>query len=181
MYTRKGDEGRTDTASGRRVTKASLIMEWEGSVDELISQIGVAKLSVHWDDIKDDLDIVQMDLFHLSEEILTSGKGRKLRRDGVSWMEDRIAVYMKETGKVKLFVVPGGSKEATILHLARAITRRAERRVVELNKSEIIDPLLYQYVNRLSSLLFAMAVVANKRKGVEEVLFPWPNPDSIKK
>lgn len=181
MYTRRGDSGETDNATGQRIKKDNPIIEWEGTLDELISHIGFSKSQVKWEDIRDDLTTVQLDLFHLGEEILTSGNGRKLRDDGVSWMEGRIATYLKEVGNVKLFVVPGGGEASTILQLSRAVTRRAERRLVELNEIQKVNPLILQYLNRLSSFLFAMALSANKRDGVREILFPWPNPDKLKK
>jgi len=106
VYTRRGDSGETDNATGQRIKKDNPIIEWEGTLDELISHIGFSKSQVKWEDIRDDLTTVQLDLFHLGEEILTSGNGRKLRDDGVSWMEGRIATYLKEVGNVKLFVVP---------------------------------------------------------------------------
>ena len=176
VYSRRGDSGETDTASGKRLKKDDPIIEWEGTLDELIANLGYSKVQVPWSDIRDDISQVQMDLFHLGEEILTSGKGRKLRDDGVSWMEARIAVYLKEIGEIKLFVVPGGSQEAASLQLSRTVTRRAERRLVELNEVEKVNPLSLQYLNRLSSLIFMMSLTANKRRKIEEVLFPWPNP-----
>ncbi|MCL4333610.1 MAG: cob(I)yrinic acid a,c-diamide adenosyltransferase [Candidatus Thermoplasmatota archaeon] len=177
MYSRRGDKGETDTPSGRRVTKDNPVIEWEGTLDELISHIGYSNVQLGWDDMRDDLSQVQMDLFHLGEEILTSGKGRRLREEGVSWIEGRTAAYLREVGEVKLFVVPGGSREAATLQLSRAVTRRAERRLVELNAMEKVNPLSLQYLNRLSSLIFMMALAANKRLKFEETLFPWPNPD----
>lgn len=177
MYSRRGDSGETDTPSGKRVTKDNPVIEWEGTLDELISQIGYSKVLSPWDDMIGDASKVQMDLFHLGEEILTSGKGRRLRDEGVSWMEGRIAAYLKEIGEIKLFVVPGGSKEAASLQLSRAVTRRAERRLVELSATEKVNPLSLQYMNRLSSLLFMMALAANKRNKMAEMLFPWPNPN----
>ncbi len=181
MYSRRGDKGETDTPSGKRVTKDAPVIEWEGTLDELIAQIGYSKVQLPWEDMKNDLSQVQEDLFHLGEEILTSGNGRKLRAEGVSWMEGRISTYLKEIGEVKLFVIPGGSREATTLQLSRAVTRRAERRIVELSLSEKINPLGLQYMNRLSSLIFMMALAANKRNGIKEVLFPWPNPENPSK
>jgi ATP:cob(I)alamin adenosyltransferase len=181
VYSRRGDTGETDTPSGKRVTKDTPVIEWEGTLDELISHIGYSKVQLSWDDMKSDLSQVQTDLFHLGEEILTSGKGRKLRDEGVSWMEGRIATYLKEIGEVKLFVIPGGSREAAVLQLSRAVTRRAERRLVELNVMEKVNPLSLQYMNRLSSLIFMMALTANKRRKFTEVLFPWPNPDTQSK
>lgn len=177
MYSRRGDTGETDTPSGKRLKKDDPIIEWEGTLDELISQIGYSRVQLSWEDMNSDLSLVQMDLFHLGEEILTRGNGRRLREDGVSWMEGRIAVYLKEVGEVKLFVVPGGTKEAASLQLSRAVTRRAERRLVELNSVDRVNPLSLQYMNRLSSLIFMMALAANKRDKISETLFPWPNPN----
>jgi ATP:cob(I)alamin adenosyltransferase len=181
VYSRRGDSGETDTSSGNRIRKDNPIIEWEGTLDELIAQIGYSKVQISWVDIRDDLSKVQMDLFYLGEEVLTSGKGRKLREDGVSWMEGRIASYLKEIGEIKLFVVPGGTQEAASLQLSRAVTRRAERRLVELNLIEKVNPLSLQYLNRLSSLIFMMALVANKRNKISETIFPWPNPDKLGK
>ncbi|MEM0133725.1 MAG: cob(I)yrinic acid a,c-diamide adenosyltransferase [Thermoplasmatales archaeon] len=176
MYSRRGDSGKTDTPSGKRVTKDNPVIEWEGTLDELIAHLGYSKVQIPWDDIENDISQIQMDLFHLGEEILTSGKGRKLREDGVSWIETRTAVYLKEIGEVKLFVIPGGSREAASLQLSRTVVRRAERRLVELNLVEKVNPLSLQYMNRLSSLIFMMSLAANKRKKIDEILFPWPNP-----
>ena len=181
MYSRRGDSGETDSTSGKRIKKDNPIIEWEGTLDELIAQIGYSKVQISWDDVTTDLSQVQMDLFHLGEEILTSGTGRKLRDDGVSWLENRIAVYLKEIGEIRLFVIPGGSREAASLQLSRAVTRRAERRLVELNTVQKVGPLSLQYLNRLSSLIFMMALVANKRNQIGEKLFPWPNPEKVKK
>ena len=181
MYSRRGDTGETDTPSGKRLSKDTPVIEWEGTLDELISQIGYSKVQLSWDDMKSDLHQVQLDLFHLGEEILTSGNGRKLRDESVSWMEGRINTYLKEIGEIKLFVVPGGSQEAATLQLSRAVTRRAERRLVELNVDQKCNPLSLQYMNRLSSLIFMMALAVNKRRKISETIFPWPNPERIQK
>ncbi|MEM0130044.1 MAG: cob(I)yrinic acid a,c-diamide adenosyltransferase [Thermoplasmatales archaeon] len=180
MYTRRGDKGETDTAYGERIRKDSQLIEWEGTLDELISSIGFSKSVQSYDDIVSDLTTVQLDLFHLGEEIITLGEGRKLRDDGVKWMEDRISSYLKEIGQIKLFVVPGGSISASSLQLSRAIARRAERRLVELAQRQQVNPNLLQYINRLSSFLFMIAVVNNKRAGIKEIIYPWPNPEKSK-
>lgn len=180
MYTRRGDKGETDTASGERIRKDSQLIEWEGTLDELISNIGFAKTFQKDEDVVSDLTTVQLDLFHLGEEILTKGKGRELRKDSVKWMEERISSYLKEIGPVKLFVVPGGSSSAASLQFSRAVARRAERRLVELSQKEDVNPLILQYMNRLSSFLFMIALACNRRKGIEETYFSWPNPQKIK-
>ncbi|MGC8645445.1 MAG: cob(I)yrinic acid a,c-diamide adenosyltransferase [Thermoplasmata archaeon] len=177
MYTRRGDKGETDTVTGERIRKDSQLIEWEGTLDELISNIGFAKALQNQQDVVGDLTTIQLDLFHLGEEILTKGEGRKLREDGVKWIEERIASYLKEIGPVKLFVVPGGAASAASLQFSRAVARRAERRLVELSQKQEVNPLALQYMNRLSSLLFTIALACNKRSGIEEKYFPWPNPE----
>jgi len=180
VYTRKGDSGETDTANGSRIKKFNPIIEWEGTLDELNSVIGLARSHIKFEDIKNDLVQVQFDLFHLGEHVLTRGQGRRLREDGVKWLEERTNFYFKEVGEIKLFVLPGGSSEAAFLQFARTVTRRAERITVELNESEKLDKIILQYMNRLSSLLFVMALVSNKRQGIKELIFPWPNPENKK-
>lgn len=177
MYTRKGDSGDTDSATGQRIKKYNPVIEWEGTMDELNSIIGLARSYIKFQDITEDLLRVQYDIFHLGEHVLVRGEARRLRDDAVSWLEERTNNYFKEVGEIKLFVVPGGSMESAYLQFARTVTRRAERLTVQLNDFLPVDKLILQYMNRLSSLLFAMALVANKRVGFKENIFPWPNPE----
>ncbi len=87
----------------------------------------------------------------------------------VKWLEERTISYRKESGPVKLFVVPGGSEEASILHVVRAVVRRLERNAVKYSKEvEVKNKTTIVYLNRLSSMLFSMAIVANLRRGVKE-------------
>lgn len=181
MYTGKGDKGVTDTATGERVIKSNPIIEWEGTLDELIAQLGVSWSECKSDDIRDDIYTVQRDLFTIGEHILTNGDGRKLREDGVKWLEDKIHSYQKEIGEIRLFVIPGGDKAAASLQLSRAVTRRAERRLTDLSLQKKIEPLILQYMNRLSSFLFFISLAANRRAGFKERLFEWPNPEKIQK
>lgn len=181
MYTGRGDKGITDTASGERVIKSNPIIEWEGTLDELIAQLGVSWSECKYEDIRNDIFTVQRDLFTLGEQILTDGEGRKLRDDAVKWLEDKIHLYQKEIGEIRLFVIPGGEKVASSLQLSRAVTRRAERRLTDLSLQKKIDPLILQYMNRLSSFLFFISLAANKRAGFKERLFEWPNPEKIQK
>ncbi|MCL4412238.1 MAG: cob(I)yrinic acid a,c-diamide adenosyltransferase [Candidatus Thermoplasmatota archaeon] len=181
MYSGRGDKGMTDTSTGQRVSKSDQLMEWEGTLDELISQLGVSWSDCEFEDIRNDIYTVQRDLFALGEEILTEGQGRCLRADGVSWLEDKIKAYQKEIGEIKLFVIPGGSKTSSSLQLSRAVTRRAERRLIELKLSRKINDLIPQYMNRLSSFLFFIALASNKRNNFRERLWEWPNPERTTK
>ncbi len=168
MYTRRGDKGETDTGTGMRVTKGSHIIDTEGDIDELNSFIGFAQATTKWEDIKQDLEAIQVDLFVLGEQITAQGKRRILTDDRLKWLEDKVNIYRKEYGKIRLFVVPGGSVEATSLHIARTVCRRLERDLVK-SKDEIqIPEIIEQYINRLSSLLFFHSLISNRRLGIEE-------------
>lgn len=168
MFTRKGDKGETDTSTGHRVSKGDALVEVEGTTDELNSFLGFAAAMVQWDDIKQDISAIQEDIFTLGEDILAGGRKRTIKEERVKWLEERVVLYKKEIGPIKLFVVPGGSVESGILHAVRTIARRLERTIVVASEIKEISPQVLSYANRLSSLLFMHALVANKRKGIEE-------------
>ena len=119
MFTRKGDSGSTDTGDRRRVSKSSSLVEVEGTLDEAFSNIGNAIALSKWEDIKNDLRITQEDLFTLGEEITASGHARKLDPGRVEWLEERVVIYRKEVGPIRLFIVPDGTLQSTSLHIAR--------------------------------------------------------------
>ena len=168
MFTRRGDTGETDTGLRKRVGKASPLVEFEGTLDEAISFIGNALVITRWDDVRQDLLAAQEDLYALGEDVSAEGKGRTIKPDRVDWLEQRSREYKAEIGKVRLFVVPGGSVEATSMHIARTVTRRLERLAVYLSTEMELNRFVMIYLNRLSSLLFMTALVSNRRLGIEE-------------
>ena len=168
MYTGRGDKGETDTGTGKRVNKGSHIIDAEGDFDELNSFVGFAWATSGWDDIKSDLEMVQEDLFVCGEHITAQATRRTMKEERVKWLEEKIDIYRKEYGKVTLFVVPGGSKESTSLHMARTVCRRLERDLVKAGQEISIPPVIEQYVNRLSSLLFFHSLISNRRLGIKE-------------
>jgi cob(I)alamin adenosyltransferase len=95
----------------------------------------------------------------------------KLSRTRLKALERQIDAFQNEAPTPRLFVLPGGSFEAALVHFARTVCRRAERRVVALSEQEIVRPLVLQYLNRLSDWLFALALVVNKRAQIPEVLW----------
>ncbi|HKJ96366.1 MAG TPA: cob(I)yrinic acid a,c-diamide adenosyltransferase [Thermoplasmataceae archaeon] len=171
MFTRKGDSGETDTSTGNRTSKGNPLVEVEGTSDELNSFIGFARSMVEWDDIRHDLAAIQEDIFSLGEDILADGKKRTIQEERTKWLEERVYRYREEIGKIQLFVVPGGSMESAVLHVARTVARRLERSIVVASQSKKISPHVLSYANRLSSLLFMHALAANKRKGIEEKIW----------
>lgn len=171
MFTRKGDTGQTDTSTGKRTSKGDLVVAVEGTSDELNSFIGLARSMVEWDDIREDLFTIQEDIFTAGEDILADGKKRTITEDRVKWLEERVYKYKEEIGKIQLFVVPGGSRESSVLHVARTVARRFERSIVAASTMKEINPQVMSYANRLSSLLFMHALAANKRKGITEKIW----------
>jgi len=165
MFTKTGDKGETNVIN-KRVGKDSPLVNFLGDLDEANSFIGLAISKIPWDDMKKDLLRVQHDLFVLGEDASTNNG--KVTQDFVKWLEERTIYYRKESGPIKLFVIPGGSEEASHIHVARSVVRRIERNSVKYSKELEFNKWIIVYLNRLSSLLFSMAVVANKRKEVKE-------------
>jgi cob(I)alamin adenosyltransferase len=174
MYTRTGDKGETGLFSGERVPKDSLRVEAYGTVDELSSSIGLARSLTDDREVIRILERVQGDLFLVSAELATlprkSGrvKPSQITEQTVKSLEEDMDRLDAELPQLSEFIFPGGTRSAAALHLARSVARRAERRTVTLSGKEEVSVQIVPYLNRLSSLLFVLARIANKRSGVEE-------------
>jgi len=174
IYTRTGDKGETGLFSGERVPKDSLRIEAYGTVDELSSSIGHARSLIEDKEVDNVLEKVQRDLFIVAAELATRTKkeGRKevphVTEAMVKDLEEQIDSLDAELARLSTFIVPSGTSAATALHVARTVARRAERRTVTLARKEQLNPQVVPYLNRLSSLLFVVARVVNKRSGTEE-------------
>lgn len=176
IYTRAGDAGETGLFGGVRISKASEKVDAYGEIDELNSVLGVARtepIGEPWDALLADL---QSRLFDLGAE-LANGKPEKdlgiplVGDEDVSAMEAAIDRAETELEPQKSFVLPGGTRAAAHLHVARCVCRRAERRVVALAEHTPVRGEVLRFLNRLSDLLFVLARVANVRGGVADV--PW--------
>ncbi|MCY8137479.1 cob(I)yrinic acid a,c-diamide adenosyltransferase [Bacillus inaquosorum] len=174
LYTKTGDKGQTSLVGGR-TDKDSLRVESYGTIDELNSFVGLALSELSgqpgFEDLTAELLIIQHELFDCGGDlaIVTERKDYKLKEESVSFLETRIDAYTSEAPELKKFILPGGSKSASLLHTARTIARRAERRVVTLMKSEEIHETVLRYLNRLSDYFFAAARVVNVRSGIDDV------------
>jgi cob(I)alamin adenosyltransferase len=178
IYTRGGDAGETSLGSGERVPKDDARIEAAGDVDELNALLGVALTRGA---PTDPLRQVQNDLFDLGADLsvpLADTKRERLRVTGeqVAWLEERCDEANAELPMLRSFILPGGSEAAALLHLARTVCRRAERRVVTLARREPVSPEARQYLNRLSDLLFILARRANADIGAEEPLWKPGGP-----
>ena len=175
IYTRSGDRGQTSLHSGERVDKDRVRVEAYGTLDELNSILGVALSFCQNRKVKEVLTSLQNELFHAGSDLATSGDVRKVERIGEQhWRQQEkiIDQLQEELPPLKNFILPGGSSGAASLHLARSVSRRAERLLVRLMKEgEAVNSELLAYLNRLSDLLFVLARYENVTQGNQEVIW----------
>ncbi|QDO95872.1 cob(I)yrinic acid a,c-diamide adenosyltransferase [Ferrovibrio terrae] len=179
IYTRGGDKGMTSLGNGERVPKHDLRVEAFGAVDEANAAIGLARLHTAGTDLDAMLSRIQNDLFDLGADLCTPEDEENdprrrpaLRMDQVQVdrLEAEIDAMNANLGALTSFILPGGSPAAAYLHLARTITRRAERLVTALQDAERLNPAALSYINRLSDHLFVAARHANQ-DGIGDVLW----------
>lgn len=173
LYTRTGDEGKTSLVGGR-VDKDDVRVKAYGTVDEVNCFVGQAMTILQddrFEDILADLERIQHELFDCGSDLATINEKRpyKVTDEMVTFLEERIDQYIVEAPALERFILPGGSAQSAALHIARTTTRRAERYIVSLLKSEPINKAVLKYVNRLSDYFFAVARVANARQQVKDV------------
>ena len=181
IYTRTGDKGSTQLGDGKRVDTNSLRVDAYGADDEANATIGLSILRTNTK-IKKILQIIQNDLFDLGADLCMPDKKKiqklKITKDRVDYIEKKIDSFNKELAPLSSFILPGGSESSTYLHIARTVTRRAERKVCALSKKERINPVAIIYLNRLSDLLFVLARYTNN-KGKKDIL--WKPGKNLKK
>jgi cob(I)alamin adenosyltransferase len=180
IYTRRGDDGSTGLFGGPRVSKDDLRVAAYGEVDELNSALGVAREELRdpaQQEIADIVDRLQSELFNLGGELATPDAAAapkdvpRVAKEDVVRLEGEIDRFTAELPPMRYFILPGGSRPGAVLHLCRTVCRRAERKAVELSRTETMPEHALSYLNRLSDLLFIMARAANLRAGGREV--PW--------
>lgn len=173
LYTRTGDKGETSLFDGTRVSKADPRVEAFGDVDELNAWLGLSRSTSLDRDLDEALMAVQRDLFALGArladpraKIAARVTKATLGDDDVARLEGLIDRLETELPPLTKFILAGGAPGGASLHVARAVCRRAERRMLALDPPP--DDVLIRYINRLSDLLFVMARAVNRRKGVPE-------------
>jgi cob(I)alamin adenosyltransferase len=170
IYTRTGDAGTTGLADGSRVTKDAPRIDAIGEIDELNSTIGVVLTETLPESTRAMLVAVQHDLFDLGGEL--SVPGHAIISDAhIERLERELDTINATLEPLADFVLPGGCRAAAAAHIARAVCRRAERKLVTLSRAETVPPLLLQYLNRLSDLLFVAARALNAEAGSGDVLW----------
>jgi cob(I)alamin adenosyltransferase len=174
LYTKTGDTGKTSLMGGR-VSKDHLRVEAYGTIDELNSFIGKAVSELDpavFQDLLTDLETIQHELFDCGGDLANVMKERKykLQEASIEVLEKRIDALSDEAPALKRFILPGGTPAAATLHIARTVTRRAERQVVSLmNEIEDVPAIVQKYLNRLSDYFFAAARVVNFRLNVKDI------------
>lgn len=162
IYTRTGDKGTTALVGGSRVEKDSLKVESYGTIDEVISTMGVAYSFLKDEELKTEITGIQKKLFVLGAELASDEKGMTYLKEligqsDIDALEKIIDKYMDKVGPFKGFVTPGKNTSSAMLHVARTITRRAERVIITLSREDKVREELRKYINRLSDALYAMA------------------------
>ena len=180
IYTRTGDAGSTGLFGGLRVSKDDDRIEAYGTVDELNAALGAARAAGVPERVDSQLEQIQHELFSIGAELAAPDPDvhglRIIGAEQVGQLESWIDDHEQRLDPLKHFILPAGSLSATLLHLARAVCRRGERRVVTLvrrHETSVSEDVLV-YLNRLSDLLFVMTRVVNRESGMEEV--QWMRP-----
>jgi len=183
IYTRKGDFGETSLCNGSRTSKDSLRVEAYGSVDETSTYIGLYVVKTEQVDLKHHLMEIQKDLFAIGSNLALPNAltqehfGRekvvknipKIKDQAITKLENWIDKYDKELPDLDRFILCGGTESSAILHIARTVCRKAERRIVSLKKHEEIDKNVLKYMNRLSDYLFTAARLESHRVGKDDL------------
>ena len=174
IYTKTGDTGETSLFDNSRVSKADPRVDAYGEVDEVNACLGAALAVGVGDDIAAVLATVQKDLFAVgarladpSSRIADRVTKATVTADQIELLEKTMDRLETELAPLRRFILPGGSPAGALLHLARTVCRRAERRVVALG-ADAVEPGVIIYLNRLSDLLFVMARAVNHRAGIPE-------------
>ncbi|PXW47786.1 ATP:cob(I)alamin adenosyltransferase [Klebsiella oxytoca] len=162
IYTRTGDKGTTALFGGSRIDKDDIRVNAYGTVDELISQLGVCYASTHQVELRQDLHAMQKMLFVLGAELASDEKGlsrltQTINTEDIQSLEQIIDHNMAQCGPLKEFVIPGKNLASAQLHVARTLARRLERILTAAGRTLAVRDELKRYINRLSDAIFSMA------------------------
>ncbi|MGH8800238.1 MAG: cob(I)yrinic acid a,c-diamide adenosyltransferase [Casimicrobiaceae bacterium] len=170
IVTRTGDSGTTGLGDGSRVAKDSPRIDAIGAVDELNSTLGVLLAEALPPDVAACLIEVQHELFDLGGELSIPGY-TAVGDTHVERLESAVERFNADLKPLQEFILPGGTRAASLAHVARTVCRRAERTLVRLAQTEAVETPARKYVNRLSDLLFVLARVLNRSAGHDDVLW----------
>jgi cob(I)alamin adenosyltransferase len=179
VYTKTGDTGKTSLLGGSRVLKSDLQIEAYGTVDELNSNIGLVRDLVTDQGVKAVLIKIQNKLFTIGAHLANDQKKEKIKLpklsiEDIEVLEKSIDQMEEELEPLTKFILPGGHPTVSHTHISRSICRRAERCVIRFNDiSENVNPLIIQYLNRLSDHLFVLARKLTSDLDAEEIILEY--------
>lgn len=164
FYTKTGDDGTTGLLGDSRVKKCDLRIEVLGTLDELSAALGLAR-SLSNAEVNEELKAVQVCIYQLMSEVAATAENvdrfQKIGNPQINQLEEKIEQYEKTTVKPSEFILPGDNAASAAMSLARTTARRAERRLVELKEQDNnLRPVLFKYINRLSSFLYILEIYA---------------------
>lgn len=176
IYTKTGDLGETALYGGKRVSKGALRIETYGTVDELNAYVGLLRDQEVNQSRKNTLIEIQDRLFTIGSILATEPHNTKVKiphlmASDVAGLEKEIDLMESDLSPMKSFILPGGHPSVSFGHITRTVCRRAERFVIRLHEEEKIDPLVIQYLNRLSDYLFVLCRKMTSELNAEET--PW--------
>jgi len=176
IYTKTGDNGTTSLFGGKHVSKADIRIDTYGTVDELNAYVGLVRDQEINQERKPTLVEIQDRLFTIGSMLAAEPGNTKIKiphlsDKDIALLEKEIDAMDEALPPMKFFVLPGGHTAVSFCHVARTVCRRAERLVIALNEHEAVEPLVIQYLNRLSDYLFVLARIMAHELNVEET--PW--------
>ncbi len=181
IYTKTGDEGDTGLQGGKRISKSSERIRAYGNVDEVNSVLGLVLSHKIDQDVEELIKKIQNELFVLGSDLSNpdmDDKQNRISKNMIEDLEKKIDEYEKELPLLSNFILPGGANSASLIQLARTVTRRAETNVVSLSNTEKINTECQVYLNRLSDLLFVIGRVLNKRSKTPDIIWE-PKKDTL--
>ena len=183
IYTKTGDKGETSLFAGGRVSKNHDRLHAYGTIDELNSILGMARAHGMDDVLDEKVARIQAELFHVGADLATPLDADAkwiVRVDAamITMLENEIDTLEETLSPLKNFILPAGTSGAATLHFGRTVCRRAERWIVALSQDTDLNPLVQQYVNRLSDWLFVVARAVNAKANVEDTVWQSPRDDS---
>lgn len=179
IYTKGGDKGNTSLYDGTRVGKDDIRVDSYGTVDELGAYLGFAITFMDDQDLIEEIRSIQNQLFVVNHNLATADPEkiqRRITEDEIVILEKLVDKYMEKAGKFDGFIINGTSQAAAVMHIARTVCRRAERRIVGFSREVEVDPLVIKFVNRLADTLYAIA----KYSEAELIDVDWKGQMKIK-
>ncbi len=174
IYTKKGDQGLTSLLNKPNIPKDNQRIESYGTIDELNAHIGMIRSLNTIEATSTDLLIIQKTLFSIQTLLAVdpnlpcTADLPKISKENIDFIESKIDAMENELEKLNYFIIPGASTLTSQCHIARCVCRRAERRIVSLNRMQDIDELILQFINRLSDYLFVLSRFFAKQLNIEE-------------